>query len=320
MVGLATKIDRNWPAGRKIGTTADLALVGLGPRLLAEGIKCGLVVRLRHGAYIKIADWQDQFPSDRDMLRLMAHLHATRGKALYSHLSAARVRGLFVWGGKSDIHVTAPSSVSARSRVAGVIVHRRTLDRAVRRLFRSAILGDVRVTSLEQTIVDCARTESFVTAVIVGDCGLHRGASMTVMENMLDAIPGHRGVRAARKVLAALNKDSESAGETRLRLIVADMDLPQPDYQVRVYARGNQYRLDGAWREMKLALEFDGKTKYFHYKRTEEAIYAERLRERELMEEGWVFLRVVWQDLASPDVLKHRIVSAMETARKRYPV
>ncbi|WP_449374297.1 type IV toxin-antitoxin system AbiEi family antitoxin domain-containing protein [Arthrobacter psychrolactophilus] len=238
--------------------------------------------------------------------------------ALYSHVSAAQIWGLYVWNGSPDVHVTARSALAGDSAVPGVRVHRRTLAPDQRRRITRKRYGVVRVTSLEQTIVDCARTEPFITAVIIGDSGLHRGASLERMNQLVAGMVGHRGVRAARRVLAALDKGSQSAGETRLRLEVASMKIPQPEYQVWLRAAGNNYRVDGAWREIKLALEFDGKSKYFDYKRTDEAIYEERQRERELMEVGWRFIRVEWKSLADPDLLKRRIRSAIDAASRRF--
>ncbi len=292
-------------------------MAGLGPQVLSAGVKHGLLHRVRHGVYIKMAVWRDQFPSERDMLRLTAHFNATGGTSLYSHASAARLWGLYVWGAGPTIHVTAPSSLSSTSAVDGVTVHRRALAQVLHNLFNHRRLGAARMTSLEQTIVDCARNELFVTAVIIGDSGLHHGADLGVMHHLLDALPGRRGVRAARRVLAALNPASESAGETRMRLEITEMDIVQPEYQVWLEAAGNRYRVDGAWPDIKLALEFDGKTKYFAYRRTEEVIYEERQRERELMEAGWTFLRLEWKDLNNPDLLRKRIIASMEMARRR---
>ncbi len=314
---LASRLDRDWPAGLTSATTAQLTSAGLGPRRLAMGVKCGLLVRLRHGVYIRRTDWENQYPSHKDMLRLLAHCQATKAKALYSHLSAARLWGLHVWNGGPVVHVSAKSALAGDSAAPGVRVHRRTLAPELRRRIAHGKFGQVRVTSLEQTIVDCARTEAFVTAVIIGDSGLHRGASLDAMLQLLDGLAGHRGVRAARRVLGALDKGSESAGETRMRLVVSDMDIPQPDYQVWLRAAGNNYRVDGAWQDIKLALEFDGKTKYFNYQRTDEAIYEERQRERELMEEGWMFIRVEWNDLDNPELLKRRILAAIAAASLR---
>lgn len=314
---LAAKIARDWPPGCDIGTTGELGHKGLSPRLLTSAVRHGLLFRLRHGAYIRMEVWQGKHPSEKDLLRIAAHFQATDGRALYSHLSAARLLGLYVWNAGTAIHVTTTSSVSAKSAVPGVSVHRRALPASAQKRISHRKLGTVRTTSLEQTIVDCARTVPFATAVIIGDAGLNRGASLAAMLELLESIPGRRGVCAARRVLASLNKGSESVGETRLRLIVATMDIPQPEYQVCLQAAGNEYRVDGAWREIKLALEFDGKTKYFDYKRTDEAIFEERLRERELMEDGWSFIRFEWKDLGNPELLQRRIVAAMQAARRR---
>lgn len=315
---LAGGIDRDWPVGLTSATTAELTGAGLGPRRLTAGVKFGLLLRIRHGVYIRRGDWEGLFPSRRDALRLLAHCQATKATALYSHLSAARLWGLYVWNGGPDVHVTAKSALAGDSAVPGVRVHRRTLAPELCRRITRARYGSVRVTSLEQTIVDCARTEPFITAVIIGDSGLHKGASLELMNQLLARMVGHRGVRAARRVLAALDKGSESAGETRLRLAVAGMNIPEPEYQVWLRAAGSNYRVDGAWCDIKLALEFDGKSKYFDYKRTDEAIYEERQRERELMEAGWMFLRVEWKDLAEPELLKRRILAAMAAASRRF--
>lgn len=313
----ANRITRDWPAGRTIATTAQLTAAGLGPRVLKAARACGLLLRIRHGVYIRMLEWQQKAPWEQDMIRLRAHALATHGNACYSHLSAARLLGLQVWNAGREIHVNSPSSLSSTSKVRGVTVHRRTLAPEQMIRIRRLYMGVVRLTSLELTIVDCARTAPFVTAVIIGDSGLHQGAKVDPMLQLLDTLAGHRGVAAARKVIAALDIGSESAGESRTRLLIAGMGIPAPEYQVPLIVRGKTYRVDGAWRDIKLALEFDGKTKYFDFKPTEEAIYEERLRERELMEEGWSFIRVVWEDLANPELLRRRIKAAMQNARRR---
>ena len=62
-------------------------------------------------------------------------------------------------------------------------------------------------------------------------------------------------------------------------------------------SRAGRHRLDFAWKEEKVALEFDGKIKYFDYSPTAEVLFEERRREKALVEEGWRFVRVEWKDL-----------------------
>jgi len=61
-----------------------------------------------------------------------------------------------------------------------------------------------------------------------------------------------------------------------------------------------------------VALEFDGKTKYFDYKPTAEALFQERQREKALTENGWTFVRVTWADLFREHEFKSRILAALQ--------
>jgi very-short-patch-repair endonuclease len=60
-----------------------------------------------------------------------------------------------------------------------------------------------------------------------------------------------------------------------------------------------------------VALEFDGKIKYFAYKPTPEVFFEERRREKALTEMGWTVLRIEWKDLFHEQELKARIVAAL---------
>ena len=71
------------------------------------------------------------------------------------------------------------------------------------------------------------------------------------------------------------------------------------------------YRIDLAWRKKMVALEFDGKVKYFDYAPTDEVIYRERQREKALMEQGWLFIRIQWRDLFNEQALKMRVLKAL---------
>ncbi|MDO5751941.1 hypothetical protein [Arthrobacter sp.] len=173
----------------------------------------------------------------------------------------------------------------------------------------------VLATTLERTVVDCARGEGFAAAVVIGDHAVRNGASMDTMWAMVNAAPGRRGVRKARRVLRALDGRSESPGETRTRLIIAEMNIAQPDLQVGLVVAGYTYRPDFLWKEQKLIVEFDGDSKYFLYRPTPEVLLAERKREKRLMEAGWSFVRLEWHHLANPAEVKRRILTAFHTCQ-----
>lgn len=85
--------------------------------------------------------------------------------------------------------------------------------------------------------------------------------------------------------------------------------MPELQYVVRTSL--GTHRLDFAWPSAKVALEFDGKTKYFDYRPTEDVIYDERRREKSLMEDGWTILRVEWKHLFNEAEFKYRVLRAL---------
>lgn len=103
--------------------------------------------------------------------------------------------------------------------------------------------------------------------------------------------------------------------ETRARLIIAEMDIAQPDLQVDLVVAGHNYRPDFVWKEQKLIVEFDGDVKYFAYQPTAEVLLNERKREKRLMEAGWSFVRLDWGDLGNPEEVKRRIRAALNAGQ-----
>ncbi len=88
--------------------------------------------------------------------------------------------------------------------------------------------------------------------------------------------------------------------------------MPEP--QIELVSRFGRHRGDFGWRELRLIAEFDGRTKYFDCKPTDQAIFEERRREKALMEDDWTFFRIEWDDLSAPAVLKSRLIVAMDKA------
>ncbi|NVM95464.1 type IV toxin-antitoxin system AbiEi family antitoxin domain-containing protein [Arthrobacter wenxiniae] len=308
---LQERMNTAWPAGTPVATTAQLAGAGVGDRVLAAALKQGNVYRLRRGAYVLAEVWQIQKPWERDKLRLLAHIVTAPGSPRYSYFSAARLHGLFIWNCGPKVHVSSISATSGTGTPKDVVSHH---DRLAASDLCSLPLRDgrnVTATTLERTVVDCARTGRFAEAVVIGDSALHRGARIEVMWAMVAAFPGRRGVRRAARVLQALDGRSESPGESRTRLIIVDMDIPQPELQLELWVDGHLYRPDFAWRDRKVIVEFDGDTKYFDFGPTPQVLLAERKREKRLMEAGWRFVRLEWKDLSSPGSVKARILAAL---------
>ncbi|MEO5992196.1 MAG: hypothetical protein ABIP92_01410, partial [Arthrobacter sp.] len=172
-------------------------------------------------------------------------------------------------------------------------------------------VGGLRTTSLERTAADCAMLLSYRQALIVMDHALRLGADRSLLQEMADSLEGRRGIRTFRRVLDTADVRSESPGETLTRELFLRLGISMPEPQVEVTSRIGRHRLDFAWKKEKVAVEFDGKVKYFDFRPTEEVLFEERRREKALTEEGWLFLRVEWKDLFREQEFKNRVLRAL---------
>lgn len=171
------------------------------------------------------------------------------------------------------------------------------------------------ITSLERTVVDCSRIFAYQSALIVAESSLWIGADRELIDSMLNKMRGVKGIARARQAMANASSLSESPGETLALDALRAMRLPMPEQQMRVETRNGVHRLDFAWREHKVALEFDGRSKYFDYAPTDEVLFQERRREKALIEEGWIIIRIEWADLFREVELRGRIIRALHRNR-----
>jgi very-short-patch-repair endonuclease len=268
------------------------------------------LVRLRYGCYIRAELWDKQTAVIRSKQLILAHAHGTlttsSGGFVYSHTSAARLHSLFLWNVDDLIHLLLPVRPSSERLGKDVRGHTRPYTES-----EVVTVGHLRVTSLERTVVDCAMMLSYQQALVLVDHALRLGADRALLETMADGLPGRRGIRTLRRALADADPRSESAGETLTRELLSRLNVPRPEPQVEVNSRAGRYRLDFAWKAKKVALEFDGKVKYFEYKPTAEVLFQERQRENALTEDGWTFVRVKWKDLFHEQEFKARILTAL---------
>ncbi|AXJ09826.1 type IV toxin-antitoxin system AbiEi family antitoxin domain-containing protein [Arthrobacter sp. PM3] len=301
------------PATGNLWRTEQLLDLGYGPRAIRSLLDSGALVRLRYGCYIRASLWNAQSAPARGRQLIFAHAHGTRttstGSFLYSHTSAARLRRLYLWDVDNTVHLLQKGRPSSERHGRDVRCHTRPFtDDEV------TSVGGLRTTTLERTVADCATLLNYRQALILTDHGLRLGADPDVLQAMADAMEGRRGIRTFRRVLAAADSRSESPGETLARDLVLRLKIKRPEPQVEVVTRIGRHRMDLAWKEERVALEFDGKTKYFDYKPTAEVLYEERRREKALNEDGWRFVRVEWKDLFREQEFKSRILRALAGA------
>jgi hypothetical protein len=246
--------------------------------MLTTAVRDGVLLRLRRGAYVRSSQWNQSKPWERDSLHIDAHYESTGGTACYSHTSAARLQSCQVWNCGPLVHVTTGYSNSSSSTGADVRTHRLPLDASEIQILRTSDGRDIRVTSLELTVIDCARILRPDAAAGIGHAALRKGADLATMRRMLEECPVKRGSRRAAAVLDTLDGRAESAGETRTRLLLRSFGVVgfQPQYELPT--RSGLFRADFADPARRVIIEFDGKTKYADYAPTGQVLLAERSR------------------------------------------
>ncbi|MET1087394.1 MAG: hypothetical protein ABWY04_09785 [Arthrobacter sp.] len=298
------------PARGNLWRTEQLHAGGLNSKAIRRLVSGGDLVRLRYGCYIRASVWEKQSAALRSVQLVHAHAHGTlitsTGHFVYSHTSAARLHRLFLWNVDDLIHILLRVRPSRERLGKDVRGHTRPYTAS-----DVTTIGNLRVTALERTVVDCGMMLDYRQALIVVDHALRLGANLKLMNAMADNLSRHSGVRNLRLALANADMRAESAGETLTRELLARLKLPMPEAQVEVRSRAGWHRLDFAWREKKVALEFDGRVKYFDYAPTPEVLFQERRREKALTEDGWLFVRLEWKDLFQEHGFKNRILTAL---------
>ena len=177
------------------------------------------------------------------------------------------------------------------------------------------------VTGLARTVVDCARMLAAHRALVIADSALRRGLTADALAVALHLGAGSRGIRQAREVLALSDANAESPGESWLRLVVVQGGLPYPELQIPIDTHLGRKYVDLGWRELQVAVEFDGRVKYETASGGASlAFYDEKRRQDALEELGWVVVRVMWEDLHQPDALVTRLWHAIRRQQRRRPI
>jgi very-short-patch-repair endonuclease len=148
-------------------------------------------------------------------------------------------------------------------------------------------------------------------SVILLDHAARLGLDLPTLREQCTALAGRNGVLALRRALELADSRSESAGESLTRELIHRLRIPTPELQYVVRTTIGHHRLDFAWPAQKVALEFDGKSKYFDYQPTGEVIYNERQREKALTEDGCTVLRIEWKHLFNEAEFKYRVLRAL---------
>jgi very-short-patch-repair endonuclease len=221
--------------------------------------------------------------------------------AVVSGVSAATLWGLDVADPSEDVEVTLPPA-SHMVRVLGIRARRaRLIPGHVLRLEDASVTSPA-ATSLR--LADSLPVERAVAAV--DQLVVSRRADLHEIRALAASATGPGSARA-RRVAALVDGLAESPQETRVRLLILRSHLPDPVAQYRVVVDGRFVaRVDFAWPERKVALEYDG---LWHAEPGQFARDRERLNR--LREAGWTVVFVTAADLRDPDRLLARMAAAL---------
>jgi hypothetical protein len=291
---------------------ADALAGGFDDAELARMVRRGELRRLQRGTY---AHPPAELPTDavaRHRLAVLATVPGLRSPAVVSHLSAAVLHGLPLWGVPLDrVHVTRrPPATGSGSRRLHQHVGRVPDEHLT-------VVDGLAATSITRTVVDVARSVPFESAVVVADRALRTGG--TTRQDLVGCIADMGrvpGIRAAARAVDFADPLSESVGESRSRVLIHRLGLPAPDLQVQVRRRDGSVmaRCDFGWEEHRTVGEFDGRVKYGRLLRPGqepgEVVFREKRREDELRDHRWQVARWTWDDLDRPRVVGDRILRA----------
>ena len=263
----------------------------------------------RPGAFVAASDWQRLNDEAKHRALVIATLPKLDSNAVMSHASAAVMHGLPILGTPSTtVHVTYNRKSGGSNRLR-LHTHVAPLSDE-----GSTIIGEVPVTSVARTVLDCACTFDFAAAVAVADNALHRGLTTKAeLELLLSELGRRVGCGQARRVLSFADGRSESPGESWSRVVLWQLGLPTPDlqFEVRDHRGVLAGRSDFAWKKLRTLGEYDGGVKYGALAETKDdlrrVLLKEREREMAMVDQRWEMVRWGTADLTNAPRLGARI-------------
>lgn len=296
------------PTDRVVLTREALAS-GLDKQTIRRLVSKGEWHRVRRGAYCAAALWERCDAQGQRRLVHEAVYRQAKTPVLLSHTSALDMLGVPVWDMPSLTHLTRPDGRAGR-REAGVVPHHGAL-----------VVDDVTMldgrwqTSGTRTALDCMTIADTEHSLVITNGLLRAGATTReLMERRLQSMVHWPGTLHSELVLRLANSLLESIGEDRTWFFfwTSGLPMPIPQYPIRDRSGRIVARVDFAWPELGVFLEFDGKVKYEGLlrdgERASDVVVREKRREDMIRGlTGWRCIRITWADLLDRDALAGRI-------------
>lgn len=284
--------------------TREALRLGFEDKALYRAVRRGELHRVRHGAYTFRDIWDDADERKRHQLRARAAFRTAKAPVALSHTSAVLLHTSQVWNlDLRHIHLTRLDGRTGRKE-AGVSQHRGKVDRDKDIVQLDRVLATSPARSALELMMIATAEQSLVVVNALLQSGQTTMEELKATQERFARWPGTLGTEL---VLRLADPRIESVGESRFWWLCWREGLPAPVPQFPVVSADGQLvaRLDFAWPEYGVWLEFDGKGKYVEHLRDGETpgdvVFREKQREdliRRLT--GWRCIRITWTDLANP--------------------
>jgi hypothetical protein len=286
-----------------------------------ERVRKGEFISLRRGVYTASSHWWELDARGQYRLRVLAAVAYSKSELVVSHVSAACLWDLpWFLPYPRAIHTIERIANGGRSSSA---VARHTVGRPD----EFETIEGVSVTSLARTVVDVARSTSFVQAVAIADAALRRtdvpwdrvpptALTRDDLFRELDRLSLSQGTAKGRRVVEFADGRADRPGESISRVHIAMAKLTAPQLQAPLRgASGRLWHVDFWWPEFNLIGEFDGKAKYTDERylagRTpQQVLYDEKVREDDLRAATHGFTRWPWEVAMSMPRLRRQLIAA----------
>ena len=223
-------------------------------------------------------------------------------RQIFRGVHIAAQLGVPSWPRSSDVHLAFSRSVKTIGD--GIRTHR--FRYRMERWHRHGLP----VTGPSMTFIHLAVRMDLVQLVCFGDRLVARAVmSPDELLAAAEAWEGH-GRRAAIAAARLVRARSESIPETQSRLLMVFAGLPEPTCNHPYVVGGvERFRLDLAWVEHKVALEYDGRW----HDEPEQREKDER-RRAEMRAEGWIIIVIRAPELYDrPDTVVDEVVTALRS-------
>jgi len=227
-----------------------------------------------------------------------------RPDQFFSHTTAAAIWGAPLPQSVQSLRTVHVSTVGdgVRMRRPDVIAHRIRRPTVVEHRER-------RVSSPAQMWFECAGVVDRDGLVAIGD-HLVGVSGLATADDLRAAIrPGTRFALAARRALDFVREGAESPQETWLRLAVVEAGFPEPELNVDVHDGAGRFlgRVDMAWPEFGIALEYDG-----DHHRERDTFRHDQRRDNGFVVNDWLVIHATASDAHRPALLFERLRQAFE--------